>query len=273
MKRILLPQVSLPYDMVRGSIQARQQQSVRVVDNIFKDLYERLNKGEITLAQVQDVIDANLPSRRIRIITKSAGNDISLSGASDINYSDVTGMITSTTVEIPIKNGKIGFKDFGVIIHEIRHVIDQLFHPKMLARNQFMANHGYYENGKYDRLYDRFLYNEEITNGKADRRKVIRKLEHKIRHFLRYMTPEEKINYIQDLKYGMEMENWAYSTELKYAKKLRKKHRPLPKEEYTNWNALYMFDEKIKLLKEIGLDIIKESRAKQSKRVKLTKNN
>ena len=97
---------------------------------------------------------------------------------------------------------------------------------------------------------------------------ILNRLRHKIEHFFRGMPADVKMDYIQDAKYCLLSEKYAYSTQRKYAKIAKKKHFPFNADELENENKNFMFDEKIKLLKDMGFEIIKKERSEHARRLK-----
>lgn len=267
--RNLIPQVTFPYKMIQGSFGQRQNGSIRLVDKLYKTLLPQFKYNKLPAETLQKTID-EITQKRVKIIVKN-NEDMSFDGGSDILYSPISDSITATTLEIPITNKKIHIKDFITIMHEFQHIADQLFHPKYLLRNQYMYRNGLYSD-KYNRLYDDFIYCREDISSNKKRKYTIKHLEYKIRHFLRKMSTEDKINYLQDTRYNLMMEDQAYYTQFKYAKKMQKKHLPVNKGDLKKENASHMFTEKIELLKRLTFEIIKKERELHAVKLKKAKN-
>ncbi len=266
----ILPNVKLAYKYSKGSIPVRQQKADKLVKNLINNIGGSLKKGKLTIPQLQEQITHILP-QKIQIQVLEA-QDKSYVAYSDILYSAKSKKIKGLTIELPTKNNIVDEKQLTNIAHEFQHIADQLYHPKILARNQYMETNGLYTK-QYNELYDKYLYNQEFTDGKRDRKDVIKKLEQKIKHFFRGMKAEDKINYLQDARYGLILENNAYFTQYKYAKKLKKKHSTnINREDLIKWNKDLMFTEKITLLKRIAFEIIKEERQKHAFLVKKLRN-
>lgn len=123
---------------------------------------------------------------------------------------------------------------------------------------------------KYQNLYDK-LYNYEYPTSKADKHKIIKLLEHKIKKFLRGMNISEKMDYIQDARYSLIMEEQAYRTQRKYAKKFHKKHLPINEYELEDEISLHMLKEKIQLLTRLGFELLETERGKHAAKLKSKK--
>ncbi len=89
-------------------------------------------------------------------------------------------------------------------------------------------------------------------------------MSHKIKNFLRGFGIEDKVDYLQDIRYTLISEKYAYSTQRKYAKIMNKKHFLINKKDLGNENKIFMFDEKIKLLKDLAFEIIQKNRQKHA---------
>lgn len=73
---------------------------------------------------------------------------------------------------------------------------------------------------------------------------------------------------MQDIRYSLISEKYAYSTQRKYAKIMNKKHFLINKKDLENENKIFMFDEKIKLLKNLTFEIIQKERLKHAQLLK-----
>ena len=121
-------------------------------------------------------------------------------------------------------------------------------------------------------LYIVYSRSTEYKNiSKAEKHKIIKLLEHKIKKFLRGMNISEKMDYIQDARYSLIMEEQAYRTQRKYAKKFYKKHLPIKEYELDDEIGLHMLKEKIQLLTRIGFELIETERGKHAAKLKAKK--
>ena len=268
MKIRLAPSVRLPYSKIRGSLSQRQQAAIDVVDKLCRDLYSKFDKNkELPLSEVQKSID-DIFEKKVKIIVKQTSTP-EFDGSSDVICSPINGSYTATTLEQNSVKGKIKFEDLITIIHEFQHIVDQLFIPKYLIRGQKMTLLGMMTQ-KYQNLYDK-LYNYEYPTSKADKHKIIKLLEHKIKKFLRGMNISEKMDYIQDARYSLIMEEQAYRTQRKYAKKFHKKHLTINEYELEDEIRLHMLKEKIQLLTRLGFELLETERGKHAAKLKSKK--
>ncbi len=262
---ILISKVSLPYKTIKGSVQDRQRKAIHLVDKLYRDLMPKFKKDQITVEELQKSIDDTFQKKVNVIVKENLDNDFY--GGSDITYSPISDCITGTTLEVPVFKKKIHISDIITILHEFQHIVDQLFHPKYLNRNQYMYRNELY-NDKYNNLYDNLIYRRENVHSRKERKTVIKNLEYKIRKFLKGFSPEDKINYLQDTRYTLMTENQAYYTQRKYAKALNKKHIPINPDDLNKENENHMFAEKIKLMNKLMLEIIQKERGKHAAKLK-----
>lgn len=260
----LSPTVKLPYQVVRGTVAQRQNMSIQYVEKLYQDLLPKFNNGTITIEDLQKSVKSVLDNRGGVKVKKVFNPEYD--GVSDVIFSPYSGRIVKTTMEISTKNSNLDFPSLVTILHEFQHITDQLFHPKYLALNQLMANRKMY-NSKYNNLYDNYLCcREDLPLNKDEKRKILNIIKYRVLRFLKGHNVQDKVMYLKDLIYGLVLEDQAYRTQLKYAKKLNKKHITLNCYDLNDENVLYMFQDKINLLKNLAFDIIKVSREKHAKK-------
>lgn len=264
--RNTLPKLTLPLKLCRGSAADRQRQASRLVNKLFNNMQGGFNKyGEMHVSKVQEYVDEVLPGA-FNIQVRGGFEDKDFTASNDIFYSSFSDKAKLMTIELGSKKNKIKRTNLIDIMHEFRHVADVLFNPKYLARNEYMVKSGLYTD-RFDRLYDNVLYNIEDIETKAGRKAAIKKVEHKVRKFLRGMSAEDKVNCLQDLRYSLETENSAYTTQQKVAKRLKKKRIQVSEDDLFRWDKDFMFVEKIDLLKRLAFEIIQKERQKFARKL------
>ena len=264
----LTPRLRLPFNSVRGTVQQRRQKAALCVDKFYRDFSPKYNKrGVVSFDEIQKSVDAVFEHKlNVHVIQKPQTDEY---GGQDVAISDYSGKLSALTLELDkFKHNRLRFMDLITVIHEFQHVADQFFHPKFLARYQYMSSEGLYT-PKYDNLYDNFLYKYESPRGKRHKAKILKTIKYKIKKFLRGMPVEDKINYIQDARYFLMSEDNAYRIQYKYAKKLEKKHINVLSEDLEKQNQQFMFKEKINLLTQLGFEIIQKERRKMAKMPKI----
>lgn len=259
----LTPRLRLPYTIVRGSLQQRMQKSMECVDKLYRDFYPKYKNGKTSYDELQKSVN-NVLGKKVNVRVQSVDKD-NFMGGQDFLISEFGGKVSAVTMDLSIPRfGKIRIPDFITIAHEFQHVADQFFHPKYMARYQFMISEGMY-NHKYNNLYDNVLYKKEYPTGRSHKKKILNRIKYKIQHFLRGMPVQDRINYIQDARYSLMSENTAYRTQYKFARIFDKKHLPVLAEDLEEQNSKYMLDEKIKLLTQMGFELIQKERRKMAR--------
>jgi len=240
--------VKIPYNQVRGSIIERQEKANKLVEKLAENLKPEIKDGKLHISKLQECVHRILPKNLDVRIDEGFSTDYL--AFCDVLHNDL-GEISATTMIFRTVNHYISSQLLESIMHEFQHVADQIYHPKYLSRIQYMLKTGMYTN-KYLKLYENIIYTPEWPAGKKDKGIILKRMEHKIKNFIKNYTAEDKMNYIQDARYGLKMEKEAYSVQNKYADK---------KEDFNN---IFMFDEKLNLLKRIGAEIIQKERYKLS---------
>lgn len=278
MKNIVNSTVKFSYNISKGSIKNRQKLISKYNKQIFSRLEQNLKDNYISVADAQKAIDEVLPEKKvIQIRPISSKNKKEEVGYSDYLYGK-NWNIVEQTIDIPIKNNKISIKNLSIFMHELTHVIDTLLNPKTTARvNGMYLRHTYTEN--LSNIIDKKLYNYEnieetipfISNKryKKTKKEILQTRENELLKFLKGYSVKDKIDYIQEMRNTLIEERTAYTEEEKYAWILTKKHKiHLPKfNEIDNLKG-YFFDEKIKILKKIGFEIIDKERKEHAKKLK-----
>lgn len=266
MNNKLVSAVRLPYIETRGSIETRQIKARQLVERLYENIHDKFENGKMPIEEIQKQVTSILPPQ-LNVIVQE-GYDRHFNGAySDIIFASNIKKIIGTTIELFSSDHKFNQKSLPILTHEFQHVADQIYHPKYLARVQHMQNSNY-ATEKYDRLYNDILYIPEFAESKKEKQLILKRIEHKLHKFLRRRTAEEKLDYIQDARYTLEMEHQAYLTQAKYVQKMKEAGIPVNTDDaLDNYDEIFMFSEKIQLLKKIGFDIIQKERQKIAKKL------
>ena len=89
---------------------------------------------------------------------------------------------------------------------------------------------------------------------------MLEKFKEAVLNFLKHKNCYEKINFLQDTRYLLEEEAFAYSEEVKYARKLKDMGYDISIDNLCNFNYIYYFKEKAEVLKELAFEIITKKR-------------
>lgn len=256
----LQPNVKLPFNEVRGSFVRRQQKSVKLVDNLFRDLMPKFRHGQLPFDELCLSVKKVLKGRgQVRVIHSNLDE---FQGASGYTTSDYTGNITGQTLELPFGMKKIHYEDLITILHEFQHVADGLYHPKYLACTQLLYQTDIIPCKEYDKYTKNVLYRVEYPKNVRDKLKKLKSFRQKTMEFIANGYPEDQVNILMDSRRFLQMEIQAYKTQFKYAKKLAKKGYEVSIDDLQHCDRILLLQEKLDILSQITADIIKKERAK-----------
>ena len=262
---MLLNSVKLPYHVVKGSIYTRHNKADNFTYKIIKELSPSLDCNGITLSQLGKMLKKILPDNISLFVCKNKTSDAS---AQIKNIYTKDNYIVKHAFEVNTnEDNRINYLHIPLIAHEIQHLADYLFNPKFLLREQILAKKGL-DSPKYAKFYDNEIYQKEMFNGKKDKKRIIKIIKHKIHKILRGLKFQDKIDLLQFMRYNLISEDNAYRQTRKYSKKLYKKYLPVYDDELQNQNKQYMFEEKIKLLKDMTFQLTKRERGIHRSKIK-----
>ena len=253
----LLNSVNIPYSAVKGSFASRQQKAEQFTHRVVNNISGTLKQNDISLFKLAKLIKKQLPANLKVVFRRDTAAD---SGAQFNWIFTKSDNIGGYAFEFKLNdNNFINFIQIPSIAHEIRHLADSLFHPKILAREQIRAKKKLNYN-KFSDFYDEDIYVKEQFNGKKDKKRIIKAIKHKTQKILKGLSSQDKIDILQSMRYNLISERNAYNTCSKYAKKLYKRYFPVYEDFLYNQTKEYMFDEKIKLLHDMIFKLIKKER-------------
>ncbi len=257
------PDVKFSYNYIKGSASDRKKIVSLLNEKLFDDLKLMHADSKISINEFKSIYKRHLPEKK-KIEIKSLKELKDFCGASAYLY-DSRNYISGMTLEIPTKRSKISKDSLVTIIHENTHVLDTLSNPKHTALTQKLYREGKYDT-KRDNWFINVLYNNEGLN--ADKKIVLDNVNERTLNFLKGKSNSDKILHLQDARYELEQEQHAYSEQLKYAKKLKDMGEEVSEKDLVDYEPLYMFSEKLKLLKEMTFKFISEERNKIAKKIK-----
>lgn len=268
--------VKFSYNISKGSEKSRQKLISKYNKQIFNKLEKSFKGNHISVEDVQKAIDSVLPEKKnIKILQLSAREKCEQVGCSNFIY-DKKNNIIGQTIELSIKNNKISLGRLNVLMHELTHVIDALLNPKTTSRISKMYKRCTYTE-ELTNIIGKKLYNhEDIENSSSffkhgifincKKKQILQKRKKEILNFLKGNTVQNKIDYVQEMKNTLIAERNAYTEEKKYIRILTKKYK-IHISKFCGIKDIknYLFDEKIKMLKEIGRKIIAKERKEHAK--------
>lgn len=257
--------VRLPFYIVKGSIAQRQGKAEQFTNKVVNNISGPLKQNDVSLAKLAKLIKEVLPSN-LRVFIIKCENQNPEPQISRVFTKD--NRIIEQQIELILdENNKIGSSQIPAIAHEIRHLADSIYHPKILAREQIVVNKAL-DTDKYTKFYEEEIYVKEYYEGKKDKAYIIKYIRHRIEKVLRGLTSQDKIDFLQCIRYDMIGEYNAFKTTKKYAKKLNKDNVPLVENLVNDQTKDFILEEKINLLKNMIYELIKEERGKHRAKLK-----
>ena len=245
--------VKLPYKVVQGSFACRQSKAANFSKKIINNLSGQIIKKEMSLSKFGRSLKKILPKNLAVFIRKNKYSD---AGAA-LEYLSRDNNVKMLSINLNTdKKGHISILDMPSISHEIRHLADILFHPKILSREQYMVKAGL-EKDKYINFYNDNIYVKELFFDENDKKRILKIIRHQTSKILSDLTLEEKVNVLQWMRYNLILENNAYKKEAKITKKLNNKNIMVYEDELQDQTKYYMFTEKIQLFSDMAEKFIK----------------
>ncbi len=253
----LLKTVTLPYKTVQGSFELRQQKAEQFTHKFVNNISGKIFDNGMSLSQLGRAVKAFVP-KNIKVFIKK-NNDVDSIAQLNRTFTKNNWIVNQSLEMVPNKNKKIDVSHLPTIAHEIRHLADSLYHPKILSREQKLAKANL-DTDKFYNFYDNEIYVTEIEGGKNLNKLIMKDIKHKTEKVLRGYSTRDKINMLQYMRYSLISEYNAYKDEYKLAKKLYKKNQPVFEDVLEDQTKGYMFNEKIKLLKSMIQELITKER-------------
>jgi len=260
----LLPSVKLPYEMTRGSMAERSAKAATLVEQLKIETEKAIKNKTINIRKLQTIIDGILPKQISIKVLKNRDNSCS---ALNDTISNDRWQITDLTMELDSKDGELPQELIIAVLHEGRHIADSLFNPKYLARQQTLEQKSLYM-GKYNNVYGNQLYISEYAETPKEIKETMKIIKHKLHNLLRGYSPADKVNIIQDLRYGLETERNAYIMQYKYGQEFYKKGIVNREDYYEDHTPKFLFEEKFALLKQTAFEIIQKARRENANQLK-----
>ena len=152
--------------------------------------------------------------------------------------------------------------DIFLFMHENTHLFDYMSNPKYVA-NDVKVNR--LKADKYfEELYETVLYKEEEFENNKQKVSEFKKIKKVILTFLSKKPLEEKMLYLNYMRYGMEMEEHAHMQEKMLGQVLAKMKGKQNSASLLEVDKYY-FGEKKKLLDEIMMNLITSERNRHEK--------
>lgn len=255
----LSPNTRFSSFVANGSMSVRYNAAEKLNKQVFQrmlQLYE--NKNLCGIGVIKNSYNAILPERKNIQILPLPLKDYDEFGAG-IKVEDERDYITGYSIEIPInKKKKMNILELSSFMHESTHILDYLLNPKYIANYRQMCEKNIYEK-KYFSLYEKY-YDNADNMIKNNKKQMLYLAEEETKKALKKVPIEEKLIFLNFIKYSMEMEYHAYSQDIKYARLLKKLGKPIDDESLDDYNKYMAYPEKIELVSRLIREEIEKIR-------------
>ena len=258
----ILPNTKFSYNFSRGTIAERLKKGDDFNQNIFNrilQLYD--NKTSCSIGVIKNSYNKILPEmKNIQISPMQARDYDEYSGSTRVE--EIQGYLTGYSIEIPVNvKKKLNILELPAFMHESTHVLDYLFNSKYIANYRKMCEKNIYDKDYYE-IYDKWYYNTNDMTEK-NKKEMLIKAEEETKKALKDVPSDEKIVFLNYIKYSMIMEKHAYEQGVKYAEQLQKLKKPVDKESLDDYNKFLCFEEKIAIVNRILKEEIENKRFEQ----------
>ena len=164
-------------------------------------------------------------------------------------------MYVGFAIELPVtKSDKLHVKTIPTLMHESTHVLDFFLNPKFLI-NDVKFNE-LKNNDKCWGIYQEYFYN---SSGKT-LDEILNNARSNTKNVLKEMNPNDRLIFLNFIKYSLQMEQRAYKQDSVYANALKKIGKPFDKEDLPDFSKIMHAKEKIELVEKMLADEIKQQR-------------
>lgn len=268
MRNILLPSIRIPYNLTKGSLAERNINSGKFTDKIYESISSGINSNRAILKfeTIQSKLSELIPGVKIKVKQDENANCEAIVDLIGDKKGKACGFLLA--IKSPKSQVKVDF--LPKLIHEIQHISDYLYNPKLLARDQKLFN-TLGRSNKYSNFYDKYMYNEYPFDEEASRRFYISYISKALNDFVKSANKKVIIDYLQDVRYSLRGELLAYKKQKEYAYKLSEKGFKIKTEDFSERVKYFMFEEKIKLVETVLFDLISKQRLKNAQKIKNNK--
>lgn len=266
----VFPSAVFSHSIIKGSPAERMQKLYTLNNRLYSGIKENLvntGRNSIDIETLRNIIYSVFPEKKHFSIVKIPKNLTQEMEASADYLFDSHDNIVGHIVEIPLKKKCFAMTDIPTLMHEMTHVFEKMFNPKIMKRSAALSYR--LENGighqvnfnKYNNLYDRlYPIDYEVFTTQAEKTEILKSHREEILKFVRGKSLEEKLDILQNLRYQLGMELNAYQLENEFIDKMTPKGEDLSSLKVQV--DKYLFKEKIDILKELTFNIIKKERNK-----------
>jgi len=246
----ILPNLRFSYNFSRGAVADRFKHSDEFNKQIFDRIIQLYDKKTLCgIGVIKNSYNKFLPeNKNIEILPMQVRDYDEYGGGTRVEA--IGDNLIGYSIEIPVNvKKKLNILELPEFMHESTHVLDYLFNPKYIMNYRKMCEKRIFDKD-YFRIYDKYFYN---TDGMRENNKkeILKTAETETRKALESVPYEEKIIFLNYIKYSMQMEKHAYEQGVKFAEYLTKLGKPVDKESLDDYNKYLLFDEKIKMINDM----------------------
>lgn len=261
--------VKFSYNISKGSIQDRKELVSRLNDKFF-DAFIELSSDDkkMKLKNISKLYGKLLPEKKNIKVNSLSKKYKDCDGASDYIY-DEMGNLQGVTLEIPTNMFGKSKASLVTIMHENTHVLDTLVQPKHTALFQKMVINGKYTTARDNWFQNELYISENVSSSDTvNIKKRMEEIERLTRKLIKKKSIQDKIDYLNDARYELEQEQNAHAEQLRFAKKLKSLGRVVERDDLEDYDRVYLFTEKINVLKKILREILTNEREELAKKYK-----
>lgn len=256
------PNTKFSQNIARGTILSRAKNTEELNTRVFKRILQLYgNKNICGLGAIKSSYNSLLPERKnVQIVPLPVKDYDDYGGGVRIDE-EKNNLLSGYTIEIPTnKKKKLNILELSSFMHESTHILDYLFNPKYIANYRQMCQRNIYDK-KYFEIYDKYFYNPEEMKTNSKKR-MLMIAEEQSRQALKNVAHEDKLVFLNFIRYSLEMERHAYAQDVMYAKLLQKLGKPTDKESLEDYTQYMAFTEKIEIVNKLIQEEILNTRTR-----------
>lgn len=257
--------VRAPLKYTRGSYKERQSKANNLTEEFYR-LFENEIKDNYTIFSFSNILDKIyqvVPDKKLYFLIRP--NRCKNYGAYTEYLYGKNKDIIGVTIDMPEIKKNIRTAHLSYLMHEFQHISDQIFHPKYIARSQYLSKIRLMNN-KYDRFYDKYYYCIDEYHTEKQKKDILENVKIRTINFIKKLDINGKLAILQDTRYCLESEINAYEREKETSQRLKQKGLTIIKDSLYDMPKHAMFREKIEVLKEIISEVIKSERIANAKK-------
>ena len=209
----------VPLELSKGTYALRFSKAQKITDEFFNKISLQFTEKDIEPDVFTKTVEDVLPSKINFKIANSTKADCEGAVVHCLNPQN-TGEMNSFKIFLPLNkyDNKISIDDTNVFMHEIFHFFCEIFNPKHIAKSVKL-------NLSTFRRYDDFFYNEYLYNKKCIDIDALK--NNLLPEVLDNMPDGEKIIFLQNARYKLKEEVYAWGIGYKYGIENQKIHKDL----------------------------------------------